>query len=82
MNGTRQITSGSSLNDQRVSSPADAARMVRMQAEAGYAFLKVHPGPAREEYDAAVAGAHESGVELARGHRGAVPLCRLGQVGR
>src|SRR5690606_25328421 len=47
--------------------PADAARMVRMQAEAGYDFVKVHPGPTREEYDAAVAAANESGIELA-GH--------------
>src|SRR5690606_28288803 len=65
--GPRLYTSGPSLNDQRVNSPADAVRMVRTQAEAGYDFVKVHPGPTREEYDAAVAAAQESGIELA-GH--------------
>lgn len=65
--GPRLYTSGPSLNDQRVGSPADAARMVREQAAAGYDFVKVHPGPTRAEYDAAVEAAAESGIELA-GH--------------
>jgi imidazolonepropionase-like amidohydrolase len=41
--------------------------MVREQAEAGYDFVKVHPGPTRAEYDAAVAAAVASGITLA-GH--------------
>jgi imidazolonepropionase-like amidohydrolase len=65
--GPRLYTSGPSLNDQRVGSPADAERMVREQAEAGYDLVKVHPGPTRAEYDAAVQAAAESGIELA-GH--------------
>ena len=65
--GPRFFTSGPSLNDQRVGSPEDAARMVREQARDGYDFVKVHPGPTRAEYDAAVAAATESGIELA-GH--------------
>ena len=65
--GPRLYTSGPSLNDQRVGSPVDAERMVREQAAAGYDFVKVHPGPTRAEYDAAVAAAVASGIELA-GH--------------
>jgi imidazolonepropionase-like amidohydrolase len=65
--GPRLYTSGPSLNNQRVGSPADAERMVREQAEAGYDFVKVHPGPTRAEYDAAVEAAVASGITLA-GH--------------
>lgn len=65
--GPRLYTSGPSLNDQRVGSPEDAARMVREQARDGYDFVKVHPGPTRAEYDAAVAAASASGIVLA-GH--------------
>jgi imidazolonepropionase-like amidohydrolase len=65
--GPRLYTSGPSLNDQRVNSPDDAARMVREQARDGYDFVKVHPGPTRAEYDAAVAAGVESGIRLA-GH--------------
>ncbi len=65
--GPRLFTSGPSLNDQRVGSPEEAARMVRDQASAGYDFVKVHPGPTRAEYDAAVAAAEARGIKLA-GH--------------
>jgi imidazolonepropionase-like amidohydrolase len=65
--GPRLYTSGPSLNDQSVSSPDDAARMVREQARAGYDFVKVHPGPTRAEYDAAVSAGTAAGIELA-GH--------------
>jgi imidazolonepropionase-like amidohydrolase len=65
--GPRLYTSGPSLNNQRVGSPADAERMVREQAAAGYDFVKVHPGPTRAEYDAAVQVAIASGIQLA-GH--------------
>jgi cytosine/adenosine deaminase-related metal-dependent hydrolase len=65
--GPRLFTSGPSLNDQRVGSPEEAARMVRDQARAGYDFVKVHPGPTRAEYDAAVAAAAASDIKLA-GH--------------
>jgi imidazolonepropionase-like amidohydrolase len=65
--GPRLYTSGPSLNDQSVGSPADAARIVRDQARAGYDFVKVHPGPSRAEYDAAIDAAAASGIALA-GH--------------
>jgi imidazolonepropionase-like amidohydrolase len=65
--GPRLFTSGPSLNANSVASPEDAARIVREQARAGYDFVKVHPGPTRAEYDAAVAAAAQSGIELA-GH--------------
>jgi imidazolonepropionase-like amidohydrolase len=65
--GPRLYTSGPSLNDQSVGSPQDAARIVSEQARAGYDFVKVHPGPTRAEYDAAVQAGAASGIELA-GH--------------
>jgi imidazolonepropionase-like amidohydrolase len=78
--GPRLYTSGPSLNDQGVSSPADAARIVSTQAQAGYDFVKVHPGPTREEYDAAVAAADESGIELAGHVPAAVGIMRALQA--
>ena len=65
--GPRLYTSGPSLNDQSVGTPDDAARIVREQARDGYDFVKVHPGPTRAEYDAAVRAGGESGIALA-GH--------------
>jgi imidazolonepropionase-like amidohydrolase len=65
--GPRLLTSGPSLNDDSVASAEDAARLVRDQARSGYDFIKVHPGPTRAEYDAAVAAAEASGIKLA-GH--------------
>ena len=65
--GPRLFTSGPSLNDNSVGSPDDAARIVREQARAGYDFVKVHPGPTRAEYDAAVQAGAASGIKLA-GH--------------
>jgi imidazolonepropionase-like amidohydrolase len=65
--GPRLITSGPSFNGNSVSSPAQAAAMVREQAEAGYDFLKIHPGLTLEEYDAMAAAARELGIPFA-GH--------------
>jgi imidazolonepropionase-like amidohydrolase len=65
--GPRLYTSGPSLNQQSVGSPDDAARIVREQARAGYDFVKVHPGPTRAEYDAAVQAGAAGGIALA-GH--------------
>jgi imidazolonepropionase-like amidohydrolase len=42
--GPRLITSGPSLNGSTVPSPGAARRAVLAQAEAGYDFLKLHPG--------------------------------------
>lgn len=65
--GPRLYTSGPSLNNQTATSPEATARLVREQAAAGYDFVKVHPGPSRAAYDAAVAAAAASGIRLA-GH--------------
>lgn len=65
--GPRLYTSGPSLNNQTATSPEATARLVREQAAAGYDFIKIHPGPSRAAYDAAVAAAAESGIRLA-GH--------------
>lgn len=65
--GPRLITSGPSLNAQSATSPEVAARLVREQAAAGYDFIKLHPGPSRATYDAAVAAAAQAGIPIA-GH--------------
>jgi imidazolonepropionase-like amidohydrolase len=55
--GPRLITSGPSFNGRSVSSPQQAAAMVRRQAEAGYDFLKLHPGLEPDEFQAIAAAA-------------------------
>ncbi len=68
--GPRIVTSGPSFNGNSVSSPEQAAAMVRSQVEAGFDFLKIHPGLTRAEYDAMADTAHQLGIEFA-GH---IPL--------
>ncbi|MDH3298208.1 MAG: amidohydrolase family protein, partial [Gemmatimonadota bacterium] len=58
----RIYTSGPSLNGNSVGSPAQADRMVREQKEAGYDFLKLHPGLTRANFDAIVEAADEVGI--------------------
>ncbi len=65
--GPRLITSGPSLNGRSVSGAADARRQVRAQAEAGYDFIKVHPGLTGEEFIALAETANEIGIPYA-GH--------------
>lgn len=65
--GPRLITSGPSFSGQSVSAAEAARRRVAEQAEAGYDFLKIHPGLTREQYDAIVDAAAEAGIALA-GH--------------
>lgn len=50
--GPRIFTSGPSFNGNSVTSPAQAAEMVRRQKAAGYDFLKLHPGLTAGEYQA------------------------------
>jgi imidazolonepropionase-like amidohydrolase len=50
--GPRLITSGPSLNGNSVPDAAAARRLVRRQAEAGYDFLKLHPGLMPEPFAA------------------------------
>jgi len=58
----RIYTSGPSLNGNSVGSAEQASRMVRDQKEAGYDFLKLHPGLSRANFDAIVATANEVGI--------------------
>jgi imidazolonepropionase-like amidohydrolase len=65
--GPRLYTSGPSINGNSIPSPDSARRAVRHQKEAGYDFLKIHPGLTREAYDALVETAREVGISWA-GH--------------
>lgn len=65
--GPRLVTAGPSLNGNSVRGPADAARQVREQGEAGYDFVKIHPGLDMAEFDAIVAEARTAGLPVA-GH--------------
>lgn len=50
--GPRFYTTGPSFNGMSVTSPEAGAEMVRKQKEAGYDYLKLHPGLTRAEFDA------------------------------
>ncbi len=65
--GPRLITSGPSLNGRTVAGPLDAIRQVREQAEAGYDFIKIHPGLSSDEFTALAQTANEIGIPFA-GH--------------
>jgi len=65
--GPRLITSGPSLNGNSVPDAAHARVMVRRQAEAGYDFLKLHPGLMPDTFGAIVEAADASGMSFA-GH--------------
>ena len=58
----RIYTSGPSFNGNTVGSAEQADRMVREQQEAGYDFLKLHPGLTRANFDAIVATANQVGI--------------------
>ena len=64
------FTSGPSLNGNSVPTPGAAARTVSEQKEAGYDFLKIHPGINGEVFDTLAATARRVGIRFA-GH---VPL--------
>jgi imidazolonepropionase-like amidohydrolase len=65
--GPRFFTTGPSFNGMSVSSPEAGAAMVRRQKEAGYDFLKLHPGLSRDKFDAIAATAKEVDIPFA-GH--------------
>ena len=65
--GPRIYTSGPSFNGTSIPSADSARRAVAHQKEAGYDFLKIHPGLTREQYDAMVEAASELGMVWA-GH--------------
>ena len=63
----RFYTSGPSLNGNSVQSPEQGAEMVRQQKQAGYDFLKLHPGLTPETFGAIAQTANETGIPFA-GH--------------
>ena len=65
--GPRFITSGPSFNGQSVKTAEAAAALVRQQKEAGYDFLKLHPGLTVETFTAMANTAKEVGMPFA-GH--------------
>lgn len=65
--GPRFYTSGPSLNGNSVKSPQQAADSVRSQKNAGYDFMKLHPGLSKENYAAIVNAAKEVNFPFA-GH--------------
>lgn len=65
--GPRIYTSGPSINGNSVRSVEEAQTKVTAQKEAGYDFLKLHPGLTRENFDAVVATANKVGIPYA-GH--------------
>lgn len=65
--GPRLFTSGPSFNGNSVASPAQARRRVLAQQEAGYDFLKLHPGLSSQAFDALSLAADELGIDYS-GH--------------
>lgn len=63
----RVYTSGTSVNGNSVKSIEEANENIRAQKEAGYDFLKLHPGLKREVFDEVVKTAKEVGITYA-GH--------------
>ncbi len=65
--GPRFYTSGPSFNGNSVKTPEAGAEMVRQQKQAGYDFLKLHPGLTKENFAAIAKTAKEAGIPFA-GH--------------
>ncbi|MFD2586970.1 amidohydrolase family protein [Croceitalea marina] len=65
--GPRVFTSSPSLNGNSVTSKEEAIAKVRAYKEAGFDFLKIHPGIQRDVFDQVVATANEVGIPFA-GH--------------
>lgn len=60
-------TSGPSFNGNTATTPEAARRMVEEQRQAGYDFLKIHPGLSRAVFDTMAATAQRVGIRFA-GH--------------
>jgi imidazolonepropionase-like amidohydrolase len=65
--GPRLVTSGPSVNGRSVNGAVQAREMVAAQHAVGYDFIKVHPGPTADEFEAVAATANELGIPFA-GH--------------
>jgi len=60
--GPRFYTTGPSFNGTSITSAEDGAAMVRSQKQAGYDFLKLHPGLTKESFAAIASTAKEVGI--------------------
>lgn len=60
--GPRFYTTGPSFNGQSVKTAAEGAQMVRQQKEAGYDYLKLHPGLTKEAFEGIAHTAKEVGI--------------------
>ena len=69
-------TSGPSLNGTSAPDPDAAVNLVTTQKEAGFDFLKIHPGLSRETFDAMAAAAAKRGITYAGHVPAAVGLTR------
>ncbi len=65
--GPHFYATGPSFNGMSVKTPEDGAEMVRRQKEAGYDYLKLHPGLTRPKFDAIASAAKEVDIPFA-GH--------------
>jgi len=65
--GPRIWTSGPSVNGTSVPTPDSAVRAAASQKQAGYDFIKIHPGLARAVFDSLDAAADRAGIRYA-GH--------------
>ena len=65
--GPRIFTSSPSLNGNSVKTPEEAREKVTAYAQAGFDFLKIHPGIQRDVFDTLVATAREHDISFA-GH--------------
>lgn len=65
--GPRVYTSSPSLNGNSVQTPDEARQKVTAYAEAGFDFLKIHPGIQRNVFDTLVATARKANIPFA-GH--------------
>jgi imidazolonepropionase-like amidohydrolase len=65
--GPHFYTTGPSFNGMSIRSPEEGAVLVRRQKEAGYDYLKLHPGLTLQEFDAIASTAKEVGIPFA-GH--------------
>ena len=63
----RFFTSGPSLSGQSVKTQEQAVQMVKDEKQAGYDFLKIHPGLSKDNFDAMVRTANEQNIPFA-GH--------------
>ena len=79
--GPRMITSGPSFNGQSVNGAANVVTRVKEQAEAGYDFLKIHPGLNAAEFEALADTARQLGIPFAGHVTVAVGVERVMQAG-